>query len=126
MNLSPPETLREEHVRELVQKWNEALTRHAPPDELHDYFANGLLVEVGDRALRGRTEFDAWYRAQPGGLAQQAGTGAVTVRLVSPRHAEAVVSAGPGRPGQSIGVVLQNGVVRIRTVTVHTEALVAA
>lgn len=119
--------LREEHVRDIVQRWNSALARRAPLDELYNYFANGLLVELPDRALRGRTEFDAWYRSQPApALARHAATGGITVRIVSPKHAQAEVGARPGGLRQSIGVVFQDGVARIRTIAVRAAAPVAA
>lgn len=127
MNAPDSATLREEHVRDLVERWNGALARRASLDELHGLFANGLLVELPDRALRGRAEFDAWYCGQPATtVARHAATGGITVRIVSPKHAEAEVVGRHGRPWQSIGVVLQDGVVRIRTVAVRAATPVAA
>jgi hypothetical protein len=120
-------TLREEYVRDLIERWNDALARRASLEELHGYFANGLLIELPDRALRGRAEFDAWYGKQPAtAVARYAATGGITVRILSPKHAQAEVDGRNGRPRQSIGVVLQDGIVRIRTVVLRTNDRVAA
>ena len=76
MTATEPSVLDERRVRETVQRWHDALARKTPPGELRSFFANGLLVELPDRVLRGSAEFDTWYRDQGAtALARRAGSG---------------------------------------------------
>jgi len=116
-------------VRRLVDQWTTALARRAPLDELLPHLANGLLLELPDRTLRGVGEFQAWYResgARSLADARRAG-GDVQVRLASPIHAQVTITNSPASPGlgtthQAWWVVLQAGAPRIRSVVVRQPA----
>jgi hypothetical protein len=117
-----PPALDEQRARATVQRWHDALARKAPLGELHAFFANGLLVELPDRVLRGSAEFDAWYRDQDAtALARPSTGGDITVRIASPKHAEIALRDSSDGLWQSMWVVLQDGVPRIRSITVRID-----
>jgi hypothetical protein len=124
------------HVRRLVDQWRAALARRAPAADLLPHLANGLLVELPGRTVRGveqfldhSEEFRSWYRERIGGADPLGGRPAedVRVHLVSPVHAQVTITSADG-PGITTGpgheavrqvwwVVLQDGVPRIRSIT---------
>ncbi|GAA0691335.1 hypothetical protein GCM10010193_52230 [Kitasatospora atroaurantiaca] len=116
-------------VRRLVDHWSTALARQAPMDELLPHLANGLLLELPDRTLRGVGEFQTWYResgARSLADARPVG-GDVRIRLASPIHAQVTITDAPAPPGlgsahQAWWVVLQAGAPRIRSVVVRQPA----
>ncbi|MGV9252842.1 hypothetical protein [Streptomyces sp. NPDC003697] len=122
MTAPEPSALDEQRVRETVQRWHDALARKAPLGELHTFFANGLLVELPDHVLRGSSEFDAWYRDRDATALSRPPTGEdVTVRVVSPKHAEISLHGSSDGLWRSMWIVLQDGVPRIRSITVRID-----
>ncbi|MBP0456296.1 hypothetical protein [Streptomyces montanisoli] len=116
-------------VRRLVTQWQAALARRPSAADLLPHLANGLLLELPGRTVRGTDEFQghfeefrAWYRGRAGGFGFLGARPAeeVRIQLVSPIHAEVTITrAGSAAPQQETTrqiwrVVLQGGVPRIR------------
>ncbi|GAA2734741.1 MULTISPECIES: hypothetical protein [Streptomyces] len=119
-------------VHRLVDQWRAALARRAPVEELLPHLANGLLVELPGRIVRGAQDFRHWYGESGGQAAlcdDRPGADEVRVRVVSPVHAQVTLQdpgSSPDAPAplarQTWWVVLQDGVPRIRTMAFHQPA----
>jgi len=118
----------ERTVRQFVNHWRAELDRRASVTELLPHLANGLLLELPGHTVRGTVEFQGWYSDPTArGLRVEGGPrrGEVRVRLASPVHAEVTITAArrvPGPHHQSWWVVLQDGVPRIRSISVRQPA----
>ncbi|MDT0446638.1 hypothetical protein [Streptomyces johnsoniae] len=112
-------------VEALVRDWYEALGRGVPAEQLLPHLANGLRIDLPTTTLRGRQEFERWYRT--GACRPLTGArpepGGIQVHMQSPVHAlasVAVAGAGDVPPARhEWWVVLQDGVPRIRTIAVQ-------
>ncbi|MCA1216881.1 hypothetical protein [Streptomyces sp. 8L] len=88
-------------VRRLVAQWRAALARRPSAADLLPHLANGLLLELPGRTVRGTDEFQGhfeefrtWYRQRAGGFGFLGGPPAeeVRIQLVSPIHAQVTIT----------------------------------
>ncbi len=88
-------------VRRLVDQWRAALARRPSAADLLPHLANGLLLELPGRTVRGTDEFQGhfeefrtWYRRRAGGAGFLGDRPAeeVRIQLVSPIHAQVTIT----------------------------------
>jgi hypothetical protein len=88
-------------VRGLVDQWRAALARRPSASDLLPHLANGLLLELPGRTVRGTDEFQghfeefrSWYRQRAGGvgLTGNRPPEEVRIQLVSPIHAQVTIA----------------------------------
>ncbi|MBR7831092.1 hypothetical protein KDK95_32605 [Actinospica sp. MGRD01-02] len=126
----PVRVLTPAHVHRLIETWCTALERRGPAAELLPHLANGLLLQLPDRTVRGTDEFARWYRrqhdhAESVAVLSAAAAGRIDVRIATPVHAEVTISPWlPGHAPQNWWVVLRDGSARIRSISVRGGAAV--
>jgi hypothetical protein len=107
-------------VQRLIEEWYGAFARQAPLTEVLPYLANGLMLELPGRTLRGFDEFAGWYAELAGQGTAATGFSLpcdVRVRLTTPVHAEVTLTAAGTQ--QFWWVVLRDGSPRIRSIAIQ-------